>query len=189
MTVRLMIAAMVGCVLCTSFAAAQVVRYRRPVVVRDYGSPPIRVLPAPPTPDLYGRTTFYYRSPYAAAPVIRRVSADIPKPRLPRSVVIPGAEIRAETRAPVIRENEIRGDVRLRSFADDACTPAADPYAYSPVPSPAVPQASPAPRGYRPVLPLSSVPQNYYVGRGIIGQPKLYVPGQPIRNFFRYLTY
>ena len=28
----------------------------------------------------------------------------------------------------------------------------------------------------------------YFHGRGIIGQPKLYVSGQPIRNFLRYLS-
>ncbi len=27
-----------------------------------------------------------------------------------------------------------------------------------------------------------------YVGAGLLGQPKAYVPGQPLRNFFRYLT-
>lgn len=39
-----------------------------------------------------------------------------------------------------------------------------------------------------PILPVTSMPSNYYVGRGIIGQPKVYVPGQPIRNALRYLT-
>jgi hypothetical protein len=33
-----------------------------------------------------------------------------------------------------------------------------------------------------------SLPPNSYVGRGIFGQPKVYVPGQPIRNALRYLT-
>lgn len=47
----------------------------------------------------------------------------------------------------------------------------------------------PAPRvTYRPVMPVLPMPPAYEVGRGILGQPKLYVPGQPVRNFFRYLT-
>jgi len=41
---------------------------------------------------------------------------------------------------------------------------------------------------YRPVVPIESVPARFEVGRGIYGQPKLYVPNQPVRNFFRYLT-
>ena len=41
---------------------------------------------------------------------------------------------------------------------------------------------------YRPLVPMMPVPQQYYFGRGIIGQPKIYVPGQPIRNFVRYLS-
>ena len=41
---------------------------------------------------------------------------------------------------------------------------------------------------YRPILPLGSIPENYQVGQGMLGQPKIYVPGQPLRNFVRYLT-
>jgi hypothetical protein len=37
---------------------------------------------------------------------------------------------------------------------------------------------------YRPtvVTPYST----YYLGRGSVGQPKIYVPGQPVRNAFRW---
>ena len=31
-------------------------------------------------------------------------------------------------------------------------------------------------------------PRPYYVGRGLIGQPKLYVGGQPLRNVLRFIT-
>ena len=41
---------------------------------------------------------------------------------------------------------------------------------------------------YRPLVPLVSMPRSYQVGRGILGQVKVYVPGQPIRNALRYLT-
>lgn len=41
---------------------------------------------------------------------------------------------------------------------------------------------------YKPLVPLVPVPQQYYFGRGIVGQPKIYVPGQPIRNFLRYMS-
>lgn len=41
------------------------------------------------------------------------------------------------------------------------------------------------------VLPpaAQAVPEGYVVGWGLIGQPKLYKPGQPIRNFLRFLTF
>jgi hypothetical protein len=48
--------------------------------------------------------------------------------------------------------------------------------------------SSPATTAYQPLVPIVSAPPSYYVGRGVIGQPKMYVPGQPIRNFLRYLT-
>lgn len=42
----------------------------------------------------------------------------------------------------------------------------------------------------RPIIPLvpPAPPSGYVVGRGLIGQPTLYLPGQPIRNFLRYLS-
>ena len=47
---------------------------------------------------------------------------------------------------------------------------------------------NPRTSGYRPLWPVVTMPPNYYFGRGILGQPKVYVPGQPIRNVLRYLT-
>jgi hypothetical protein len=40
----------------------------------------------------------------------------------------------------------------------------------------------------RPVIPGTSAPRTVYYGTGIVGQPKLYVSGQPIRNALRYLS-
>ena len=34
-----------------------------------------------------------------------------------------------------------------------------------------------------------SVPSGYVVGRNVLGQPKLYKPGQPVRNLLRYITW
>ena len=48
--------------------------------------------------------------------------------------------------------------------------------------------ATPRYAQYRPVVTLTRMPGQYFVGRGIIGQPKVYVPGQPVRNFFRYIS-
>jgi len=41
---------------------------------------------------------------------------------------------------------------------------------------------------YKPLVPVVPMPAQYYLGQGLLGQPKLYVPNQPVRNFFRYLS-
>lgn len=40
---------------------------------------------------------------------------------------------------------------------------------------------------YRPITTSPPVAP-YLIGKGIFGQPKLYVPNQPVRNFFRYMS-
>ncbi|MFN3148236.1 hypothetical protein [Bremerella sp.] len=40
---------------------------------------------------------------------------------------------------------------------------------------------------FRPVLPIIPMNNNSYVGRGLLGQPKVYTEGQPIRNSLRYV--
>lgn len=53
--------------------------------------------------------------------------------------------------------------------------------AYSPVVT-----AAPVPvTTYSPVV--TAYP-SYYVGRGVVGQPTVYVPGQPVRNALRFLA-
>lgn len=42
--------------------------------------------------------------------------------------------------------------------------------------------------GYSPIFSLGQENYNVLLGRGIIGQPTVYVPGQPVRNFFRYMS-
>lgn len=46
---------------------------------------------------------------------------------------------------------------------------------------------SPDNSGYAPLFSLGQENYNVQLGRGIIGQPTVYVPGQPVRNFLRYL--
>jgi hypothetical protein len=41
---------------------------------------------------------------------------------------------------------------------------------------------------YRPVVTPTAVLPSYYMGNGLLGQPKLYVSGQPVRNALRYLS-
>jgi hypothetical protein len=40
---------------------------------------------------------------------------------------------------------------------------------------------------YSPLLALRPMPSDYTVGQGLLGQPKVYVEGEPVRNFFRYI--
>ncbi len=46
---------------------------------------------------------------------------------------------------------------------------------------------SPNNSGFRPLLGFGQDNYNVQLGRGIIGQPVAYVPGQPLRNFLRYI--
>ena len=69
--------------------------------------------------------------------------------------------------------------------------PTGGPYVYAPpTVMPNAPQAialtSNYP-GYRPLFTLGQENYNVRLGQGIVGQPTVYVPGQPVRNFFRYL--
>ena len=40
---------------------------------------------------------------------------------------------------------------------------------------------------YQPLVQLQNMQPNTYPGKGIVGSPKLYVDGQPVRNLMRYL--
>ncbi len=56
----------------------------------------------------------------------------------------------------------------------------------------AVPPSPTTVRALRPTIVVPAAPQvpaGYVVGKGLIGQPKLYKPGQPVRNFLRFLTF
>ncbi|NLX54602.1 MAG: hypothetical protein GXY58_05775 [Planctomycetaceae bacterium] len=70
-----------------------------------------------------------------------------------------------------------------RSCATQAPAPVVQ---YS-VPAPVV---TPGPRveALRPVTDDPEVPDGYVVGRSLMGQPKLFKPGQPVRNLIRYLS-
>lgn len=42
--------------------------------------------------------------------------------------------------------------------------------------------------GYRPLISLGQENYNVQLGRGLFGQPTVYVPGQYVRNFLRYIS-
>jgi hypothetical protein len=68
------------------------------------------------------------------------------------------------------------------------CTPTGQPV-YNMPPANLAPTATyPPVYSYRPAMPVSAMPADYYFGRGLIGQPKVYVQGQPVRNALRFIT-
>ena len=42
--------------------------------------------------------------------------------------------------------------------------------------------------GMRAPVVLGQNPSSHYIGRGIVGQPKVFVSGQPLRNALRFIT-
>ena len=55
---------------------------------------------------------------------------------------------------------------------------------------PVAPVVTATPQNYylQPLIPVQNVPAGATIGRGLLGQPTVYVPGQPVRNFLRYLA-
>ena len=47
----------------------------------------------------------------------------------------------------------------------------------------------PVTQNYRPLVPVQGVPGGSYVSQGLWGNPRAYVQGQPIRNFWRYVIF
>lgn len=76
------------------------------------------------------------------------------------------------------------------SVLPGAPPPGGSPYTY--VPPTVTPNMAPGlyssdNAGWRPLFTLGQENYNAQIGRGIIGQPTAYVPGQPFRNFLRYM--
>ena len=77
----------------------------------------------------------------------------------------------------------------IPSPSSTAWPPVVLPPANAPVYAHSPQLVTPPVTAYRPLVPVAPPPPNYYLGRGIFGQPKLYVPEQPVRNFLRYLSF
>ena len=67
-----------------------------------------------------------------------------------------------------------------RTFAAQPVASARGGYSYG--------YAAPRQVAYRPLVPLVPPSSNVQLGQGLLGQPTAYVPGQPIRNFLRYVS-
>lgn len=73
------------------------------------------------------------------------------------------------------------GEWRSVGYPPTLIAPVTEYRLAAPVVTPGVPVEA-----LRPVV-APAVPSGYVVGRGLLGQAKLYKPGQPVRNFLRYL--
>jgi hypothetical protein len=51
------------------------------------------------------------------------------------------------------------------------------------------PQTVPVTQNYRPLIPIGGLPGGAYVSQGLWGNPRAYVQGQPVRNFWRYVIF
>ncbi len=65
--------------------------------------------------------------------------------------------------------------------------PTSPPLTTPPYVAPVTGTYSPNNSGYSPLISLGQEKNNVMIGRGIIGQPTVYVPRQPVRNFLRYI--
>ncbi len=88
--------------------------------------------------------------------------------------------------------------VSMQNPGASSCGPVASGPSYPGLPGNIIPSTvmpnqvpsgiySPNNAGFRPLLGFGQDNFNVQLGRGIIGQPVAYVPGQPFRNFLRYL--
>lgn len=70
------------------------------------------------------------------------------------------------------------------------CAPQTQGYTsyYQPTVAGYVPVANQSYTTFRPLLDLTPSYNQQYVGQGIFGQPKVYVPGQPVLNALRYIS-
>lgn len=69
-----------------------------------------------------------------------------------------------------------------RGYGSEVTTVYSSPLSTTPLPS------CPPVTVCRPIME-PTIPAGYVMGRTLLGQPTLYKPGQPVRNFLRYITW
>ncbi len=123
---------------------------------------------------LIGSQAFGDPSPYEPFQPI--VLTDVPRPCASPARL--GQPLMSAELMPLAAGTEWRG----YGSAPIAVAPVVEYRLPAPVVAPGVPVEA-----FRPVV-APSVPNGYVVGRGLLGQAKLYKPGQPVRNALRYLS-
>ncbi|MCY2979336.1 MAG: hypothetical protein NTU79_11790 [Planctomycetota bacterium] len=145
-------------------------------------------------------TTFVAPPPYyptnptnlATGGAPMRSSSDIMPRSQPRSNTINGPPFVSPPPCQFDADFMVSSNVHRQSLDPCANTSSADdmrsgasPFSYVPPTSmPATVRKS----YHHPIIGFGQTLDNTYASRGIVGQPKLYKDGQPVRNFVRYLT-
>jgi hypothetical protein len=145
-------------------------------------------------------TTFVAPPPYyptnptnlATGGAPMRSPSDIMPRSQPRSNTINGPPFVSQPPCQFDADYMVSSDVYRQSLDPCAVTSSADdmrsgasPFSHVPPTSMAATVRKP-PHG--PIIGFGQTLDNSYASRGIVGQPKLYKDGQPVRNFVRYLT-
>lgn len=165
--------------------------YQTPVVSND----PRFVMQAP-APRLGNYPTVPYQPPFRTVsmqlpqqnPQVLPVQSASTIPNQPQTVPVTSA---LPQNQPVVGAQLVNYQALQPGYcAPNNGVPAYVPGAVAPptLPPNLTPQLyTPDNSGYRPLFSLGQENYNVQIGRGIIGQPTVYVPGQPVRNFMRYL--
>lgn len=172
--------AIVGLAL-THSAEAQVVGHRAPVVV-----PAEFISSSSPATDGRIVTTYSGTTSAANEPTGIVVPVSSSRPTITyssqRAYVAQAPPIAAETPPALVPQpqfgsNTLSAPLTIPDGGSCACAPAGGVSIYPPM------------QVYRPqtVIATKPVPSGTYVGKGLVGQVKAYVDGQPVRNFFRYI--
>ena len=196
-----LIAWFVSIAFCCSVVQAQSVSSTAPVVTSTQ-----YVTSSSPLSD--GRTVTTYYSPQSPSPItsIRPFGSISPVSRTSSRVVyqptalttINGSQV---TPDPYYGGASVAPTITSQPIADGCCQPCecqpltsvgfapTTTIGYQQYPTTAAYPIAQSGYSYRPVnTALPTQANGTYVGRGLIGQPKAYVDGQPLRNFFRFLT-
>jgi hypothetical protein len=153
-----------------------VVHYASPATPAVVSTAPVVVQPAP---VVVQRPTLFAR------PLTGGVSTTVIAPGAPIVVARPVVQSSVVAQpAPATRT--VWYSAPAASIAPSLSVPAAAPAVIA---APVTTVVGTAPTiVYRPVTAVVPVQTSYYVGSGLIGQPKVYVTGQPVRNTLRFLS-
>ncbi len=179
-------------VLVAAFANGQTVSGRAPIVVSaGYTSA------SSPVAEPSQWTTTRYAPPTSAytnqQPMVRVMPVATATLGAPRAVAVPISNqtttaayyAPASARStPIVQTYAASPISPGAGYAPANCSGTATTVRYAPVTYPSPPTRT---FTYRPLIPIQSLPNSSYIGQGIYGQPKAYVDGQPVRNFFRYI--
>ncbi len=180
---------------CAALARAQVVSGRAPVIAPTSYS----AAASSNTGTRVANTTFY--APQSTAPVTpiaqtapsishsgwQPVNSSVNEQVITTRFYAPASSVPVQS-APIVQTYSAAPVTYAAGYDPCASSTGFTSVHYAPQYQP-VGYASPQSRTYTfsPLVPIQNLPNGTYIGQGLVGQPKAYVDGQPVRNFFRYV--